>query len=246
MTSGDSKKFCIREFWRGFRDILPVCLAASTVALIFGAVAAEKGLSFFETTLLSASVYAGASQFMALQFWQEQLPYLTIVLVVLAVNFRHVLYSASLSRKLFNFSPVQRAIAFFFLVDPNFALGEKRHEESLGEHTDPGLTPAYYFGIATPLYPLWVIFSMIGYVFGNLVENPERYGLDFILTFYFLVLLMGFRARSNWLAVVIVAAVSGFIVLQTLGSPWHISCGAMTGVLTGAILGRPATKQTSS
>ncbi|MEO1066858.1 MAG: AzlC family ABC transporter permease [Pseudomonadota bacterium] len=225
------------EFWRGFRDSLPIGLAAGTFGLVYGAVASEKGLSFLEGTLLTAGVFAGASQFMALQFWSDPLPFATIVLIVLAVNFRHVLYGASLSRKLTQFTPFQKFAAFFFMADPVFALSEKRHEDGQGNAADPGLTPSYWFGLAVALYPVWVGASMVGLAFGNFIENPEAFGLDFVLPIYFMVLLLGFRKRANWLVVVLVAAGAGFAALQTLGSPWHITIGSLAGILMGAFLG---------
>lgn len=230
------------EFWRGMRDAVPVSIAVSVFGIVFGAVASEKGLSFFEGTLMTAVIYAGASQFAALQFWREPFPYLTIVLVVFAINFRHVLYSASLSRKLVNFTPLQRAISFFFLVDPNYALGEKRHEEGVGVADDPGLTPAYYFGIAALLYPVWSACTMIGLAFGNLIENPRAYGLDFVLPIYFMVMVLGFRARANWVWVVLASTLATFAAFVTFGPPWHISLGGGVGILAGAILGKPGGK----
>lgn len=224
------------EFWRGVKDGFPMGVAASVFAMVFGTVASDKGLSFLEGTLLSAAVYAGASQFTAMQFWQEPLSYFTIILVVFAINFRHVLYGASLGRKLGNFSTLQRVIAFFFLVDPNFALSEKRYEEGEGVAGDPGLTPSYYFGLAVILYPFWIVFTMVGLAFGNLIENPKVYGLDFVLPIYFLILLIGFRARANWIWVVLSSTVATFAALQVFGSPWHISCGAFVGVISGAVL----------
>lgn len=234
------------EFWRGVRDGFPVYVAVTVFAIVYGALATEKGLTFFEGILLSATVYAGASQFMVLQFWQEPLPFLTIVLVVFAINFRHVLYGASLSGKLAKFSTVQKFVAFFFLSDPSFALSEKRHEEGKGIPGDVGLTPAYYFGIIAALYPVWLIASMIGLAFGNLIERPETYGIDFILPIYFMVLLLGFRARANWFWVVLASGLATFVALVTVGSPWHISSGALVGVVTGAFLGAPdASKEQS-
>lgn len=225
------------EFWRGVRDGMPVSLPVSVFGAVFGAVATEKGLSFLEGTLMTATIYAGASQFVALQFWHEPLPWITIILVVLAINFRHILYSASLSQKLGKFSPLQRVVCFLFLVDPNFALSEKRYEEGQNNPDDPGLTPAYYFGISAILYPLWVVAGMIGLAFGNLIEDPKTYGVDFVLPIYFLVLLLAFKGRKNWLWVVLASGAATFVALVTLGSPWHISCGALAGVIVGAILG---------
>lgn len=224
---------------RGMRDSFPVCVAASTFALVYGAVAAEKGLTLLEGTLLSAVVFAGASQFIALQFWQQPLPYVTIAVVVFAINFRHIFYGASLSRKLGKFTRLQKVLAFFFMVDPAFALSEKRYQDGEITPGDAGLTPAYYFGIAGLLYPMWTGFSMIGLAFGNLIENPEIYGLDFILPIYFMILLLGFKSRANWWWVVIASAVATVLAVITVGSPWHISIGGVTGVIVGAALGSP-------
>lgn len=228
-----------REFWRGVTDCLPVSIAAAFFAITYGTVAAEKGLTFLEGMLLTSLVFAGASQFLALQFWDDPLPFVTIVLVVLAVNFRHILYGASISRKLNNFKTWQKFAAFFFLTDPNFALAEHRHEKKREGKDDPGLTPAYYFGTAFTLFVPWFFASAIGLLFGGLIENPEAVGIDFILPLYFLVLLVGFRARPNWMPVVVSAGVASTIAFLTIGSPWHISAGALVGVLVGAIIGLP-------
>ncbi|MEM8839824.1 MAG: AzlC family ABC transporter permease, partial [Pseudomonadota bacterium] len=221
------------------RDGLPVAVTAAFFAIAFGTVASEKGLTFIEGMVMTAIVFAGASQFMALQFWNEPLPFVTIVLVVLAVNFRHVLYGASISRKLYNFSGIQKFFMFFVLTDPNFALAERRHEVTEPKSTDPGLTPDYYFGVAFPIFTFWVVATGVGLLFGNLIEDPDALGLEFILALYFMLLLLGFRSRANWLPVVLVSGVASTLVYLTLGSPWHISAGALCGVITGAFLGEP-------
>lgn len=54
------------EFGAGLRAIAPVIVAAMPIGLVFGAVAASKGLSPLETVLMSALVFAGGSQFVAM------------------------------------------------------------------------------------------------------------------------------------------------------------------------------------
>jgi len=44
-----------------------------------------------------------------------------IVASILAVNFRHVLYSAAIAPYIKHFSPLQKFFTFFLLVDPQFA-----------------------------------------------------------------------------------------------------------------------------
>lgn len=57
------------EFLAGMRAIFPLVVAVLPIGLVFGAVAATKGLSPLETTLMSALVFAGGSQFVAMDIW---------------------------------------------------------------------------------------------------------------------------------------------------------------------------------
>ena len=211
-------------------------VATAPFGLLFGAVAAEKGLSTIELVTMSAFIFAGASQFVALDLWGYPMAYGSIILSVFAVNFRHVLYSASLGRKMQNFSGWQKAAAFALMVDPQWAAAEERAET----HKEKGgLRPAFYFALAIPLYIWWVFNTWMGSIFGSLISNPEALGFDLILPIYFLGLTMGFRKRDNWLPVVLVSGVASIIVYLTLGSPWHISLGGLAGIAVAAMIGKP-------
>lgn len=218
------------EFARGLRDIAPVIAAASPFGMVFGTLAAERGLSFDQIMLMTAGVYAGASQFVALDLWATPLPFWTIVLAVLAVNFRHILYSASIGRLMGRFSPVHKALAFFVLVDPQWALSEKRAE------TAGAVPPAYYWGVASLLYPAWVASTAVGALFGRLIDDPAALGLDFLLPAYFTILLMGFRDRPNAGPIIAASGAAALLAYLVLGSPWHIGAGATTGVGLAALL----------
>lgn len=216
---------------RGVRDIVPIMAATAPFAVIFGALAAQRGLTFPESAALSGLVYAGASQFVALEFWADPLPYWTILASVLAVNLRHILYSAAFGRKIGHWPAVRRYLGFALLVDPTFALAELDRS--------PRLSAAYYFGLAVPLYVFWLTTTSAGYVFGNLLGAPERFGLDFLVTAYFIVLVVGFRKRPNSAAVIAASASAAVITYLTLGSPWHFATGAIAGVLVAAGLAKP-------
>ncbi len=211
-------------------------VATAPFGLLFGAVAAEKGLSTAELVTMSAFIFAGASQFVSMDLWGYPMAYGSIILSVVAVNFRHVLYSASLGRKMHNFSGWQKALAFALMVDPQWAAAEVRAEE---QKDKGGLRPAFYFALAVPLYFWWIFNTWMGGIFGSLISNPEALGFDLILPIYFLGLTMGFRKRDNWLPVVIASAIASVLVYLTLGSPWHISLGGLAGIGVAAAIGKP-------
>lgn len=66
-----NKKDVIREFSGGVRTMAPLIVAVMPIGLVFGAVAASKGLSSLEVTLMSALVFAGGSQFVAMDIWSH-------------------------------------------------------------------------------------------------------------------------------------------------------------------------------
>lgn len=220
------------ELTDGIRDVLPISLAVVFFAMLFGATGVSNGLTLPQTVLSSASVFAGASQFVFLDLYGQKAPVWSILLAVFAINFRHVLYSASIGRFLGTFSPMKKTVAFFLLCDPLFGAGEVRAEKH-------GLRPAYYFGFGGVLYVVWIGFTFVGGLFGKLIEDPEVFGFDMLLAVYFLSLLMGFRSRPNWLATVLASGIAAAFVYKFIGSPWHIMLGALVGIILAAILGKP-------
>ena len=217
---------------RGVRDSLPVLVAAGPVGLVFGAVAAQNGATPLDAAFMSATVYAGASQMVAVDLFGQSVPAWAIILSVFAVNFRHVLYSAAVARPMAAFPALARAVGFHFLIDPQFALIERRIDRR-----EP-VTPSWYFGLGLPIYLLWVLEGWLGAVFGRLIDDPAAFGLDMILPVYFMALVLGFRGRPNWLPVVLTSGTVSLLVYGTpaLGSPWHVSLGGLAGIAVAALL----------
>src|SRR5262249_20173806 len=109
--------------------------------VVFGAIAASKGLSPLEALLMSVIVFAGGSQFAAVELWTRPVPIAAIAISTLLINARHVLMGASLGKKLQRFSWPQELIGMHVLTDETWALAERR------ALTAP-LPPAYWFGMA--------------------------------------------------------------------------------------------------
>ena len=89
----------------------------------------------------------------------------------------------------------------------------------------------------------WVAEAWLGATFGNLIPDPHALGLDFLLPIYFLGLVMEFRDRPLWLPVVVASAVASIVAYKTVGSPWHVSIGAVAGILLAAACRRAAARR---
>lgn len=219
-----------KEFLQGVRASLPILAAAAPFGMLFGALAVDNGLSVGEAVFMSAIVFAGASQMVGLELFGARVAPWIIVLSIFAVNFRHVLYSAALGRRFGLMPGWRKAAAFFFMTDPQYAASEAR-----GDSGKP-LTFAWYMGMAAPIYVFWVLEAWIGALFGRLITDPASLGIDFLLPIYFLGLVLGFRSRSGWLPVVVASALGSTVAFHTVGTPWHVSLGALAGVIVAMLL----------
>lgn len=218
------------DFRQGLRMSLPIVVGAAPFGLLFGALAIKYGMTIHQAVLMSATLYAGASQMVGIDLFGTNVAPWIIVLSILAVNFRHILYSASLGPKIARFSKLQQAVAFFLMMDAQYAEAEKQNERGYR------ISFNWYMGVGLPIYVSWVLMTAVGAYFGKLIENPYAFGIDFMLPIYFLVLVMGFRKRRNWLPVVATSGVASIIAFYTIGSPWHVSVGGVAGVLLAALI----------
>ncbi|MCF3642156.1 AzlC family ABC transporter permease [Rhizobium sp. TRM95111] len=211
---------------RGFS----IMISAAPFGILFGAVAVDNGLSIAEAALMSAALYAGASQLVGVELFGHHVQAWLVVLSIFAVNFRHVLYSAAIARHIRHFSPWQKAVGLYLLVDPQFAEAERRSDSGRQ------VTFLWYLVLALCVYVPWLFLTIIGGLLGNLIGDPQAIGIDVLLPIYFMGLVLGFRSRANWLPVVAASAVGSIVAMHFVGSPWHVSLGALAGIAVAALM----------
>ena len=219
-------------FLAGARRSIPILISTAPFGLLYGAIAVDQGLTVWQAALMSLTIYAGASQLVGIDLFRHNAAPWLVILSIFIVNVRHVLYSAAVGRRIGHFPLAQQIIGFFFLIDPQFVETERQAER------EGTVSFAWYMGLALPVYVMWNLESVLGAVFGKLIPHPEAAGIDFLLPLYFFGMVMSFRRRALWLPVVLVSGVTCVIALKTIGSPWHVSAGAIAGVLFAAIFTR--------
>nr|WP_170807388.1 AzlC family ABC transporter permease [uncultured Ruegeria sp.] len=216
-------------FWKGFRDGTPFIFVAIPFGTLFGVFATEAGLDIVQTIAFSATVFAGAAQFTALQLLQDNTPTAIVLISALAVNLRVAMYSASLTPYLGAAPLWQRAIAAYLTVDQSYACGIVQFEK------EPKMTVsqrmAYFFGSVTPITPLWIFATYLGAVLG--AQIPESWALDFALPITFLAMI-GPMMRT--LAHVIAALVAIIVALLAVSVPFNLGLliAGAAGMMAGA------------
>ena len=218
-----------KEARQGLFDIAPVLIAVVPIGLLWGTLAAGKGLSVIEALLMSCLVFAGASQFVALEIWTAPVPVLLLAFTAFIVNIRHVLMSASISRHIPSIPRKLHPLVAYFLVDESWALGEKR---ALSQP----LTLAYFLGSSMPLWICWQSSTVAGAWLGRSVGDPAAFGIDFAFSAMFIAILMGFWKGSRTGAVLAVAGVCAALAKLWVPGAWYIVIGGIAGALCAAAL----------
>ena len=211
--------------------VFPIVVAAVPFALILGQQAAAKDLTPAEMLAMSAIVFAGSSQLIAVGLWSTPAPVAALALMAFLVNLRHTLMGASLSGKIAHFGRL-RWLAAFLLTDEAWALSERRA-------IDQPISRTFYFTVALTLFVCWQIASVLGTVFGAYLEHPETYGLDFTFPAIFIALALGFWKGARRTGPVLVASATvAVIVHATVPGAWYVIAGALAGIVA-AVLAAP-------
>nr|WP_299505410.1 AzlC family ABC transporter permease [uncultured Rhizobium sp.] len=212
-----------REFLSGLRAIAPLLFAAVPIGFVFGTVAVGQGLSPLEVGLMSALVFAGGSQFVAMDLWTHPASWAALGFAALLVNLRHILMGASLERSLGRFHAWQKLPSLLVMADEIWAVAEARARTMV-------LTPAFYLGLALPFYCGWVVSSLAGALLGEVIGDTAVFGLDFAFPAVFIGLLMGFWKGRETGLVLIASAAASLTVYHLVPGAWYIAAGALAGL----------------
>ena len=226
------------EFRAGVKTSLPFILSVFPFGMVVGTLGVNSGANFVEVMLQSALFFAGASQTVMWELYPTGLSIWVIALAIFAVNFRLVLYSATIGRRLEPLSKPKMFGALFLLQDISLAVGMHRAE------SPAGLTWHYYMGLSIVLYITWMMSAALGAGFGVLITEPRAVGLDILVPVYFLCLAMGFRSKPNAAIIFAVSAGVATLVYIFVGSPYHIGAGGLFGMVVAAFLAKPPLKVT--
>ena len=225
------------SFWRGLRDGLPFLIVVGPFAMLFGVLATEAGLAIHETMGFSVVVIAGAAQFTALQLMNENAPTLVIIASALAVNLRMAMYSASLTPYLGGARGWVRVAVAYFTVDQSYACSVTAYEENPDWALPQKL--AFFFGVATPVVPVWVGSTIFGVLAGARV--PDSWALDFAIPITFIAIVAPIlRTRAHR-----AAALTGIVAsLMLTWMPY--SSGVIAAGFIGMAVGAELERRTPS
>lgn len=218
-------------YWAGVRDGTPFILMAGPFALLFGVIATDAGLTLAQAMGFTVLVIAGAAQFAAVQLMVENASIAFVLLAALAVNLRMAMYSASLVPYLGSAPLWKRACIAYLNFDQTYITSVARYEARPEMTAQDRL--AYFFGVATPITPLWFGMTLVGILAGKAI--PEAWALDFIMPIMFLAMV---APMMKSVAHIAAAGMSVIVALSLVGLPagTGLLITAVAAMVTGAVV----------
>lgn len=220
--------FTRHGFLTGAAKSLVLAPSVGAFGIAVGVVAASKGLTTLEVALMSAWVHAGGAQMALMLVWSEPLPLFTLVLTVLAMNARYVLMGAALRPRWGSLPAWKIYPTLFTLGDGNWALTMR---EYAGRRADGG----FLLGTGAVMFSLWIATTVVGQLFGQVLGDPKRLGIDFMLPAFFATMAVAFFRSATSIAPLAVAVLVAVAVERLFAGPWYIFAGALAGSLAGAL-----------
>ena len=215
-----------RALLSGLSAALPIAIGYWPIAMAYGLLGKSLGLSFLHCVGMSVIVFAGASQFMALNLLAAGVGPWEIVLTTFLVNLRHFLMSASIAPKVLCSNRGLRALLAFGVTDETFAVA------SIKGGT---LTPAYMSGLEILAYASWVTGSGAGFLVGAALPDALQASMGIALYAMFIGLFVPAAKKSRKVLILggSAALLNGFLSLFMSGG-WPIIAAVILSSLAAA------------
>lgn len=159
---------------------LPVMAGYIVIGLGFGILLQDKGYSWWWALLMSASIYAGSMQYVAVDLLAGGASLLTAAMMTVMVNIRHLFYGISMLERYAD-TGRKKPYLIFALTDETYSLV---CAPQLPAEVDE---KKYYFYVSLLNQCYWLAGSVAGAVLGA-AASFDSAGVDFAMTALFVVI----------------------------------------------------------
>lgn len=206
----------LRMMKKAFPRTLPVMAGYLFLGIAYGVALREKGFGMEWALLISTTVYAGSMQFAMLGAMTQPFAPVTMALMTLLVNARHIFYGLSMLDRYADTGRYKPYLVFS-LTDETYSL------VCNGAPEDAEDKPGWYAAVSLLDQVYWVAGSVIGVALGQALPF-DLMGIDFAMTALFTVIVTeqtmdavkAYRAGETRLADAAFPALLGLVA--TLGS----------------------------
>lgn len=163
-----------------FLKSIPVMAGYIVLGIGFGILLYDKGYSYWWALAMSTFIYAGSMQYIGIELLSSGASFISIALVTLLVNARHIFYGISMLENYKNtgkFKPYLIAT----LTDETYSLV---CGNDFPDYIDKR---KYYFYLSLFNHFYWILGSFIGSILGSTFSFNTK-GIDFSMTALFVII----------------------------------------------------------
>ncbi|EJL6398341.1 AzlC family ABC transporter permease [Vibrio navarrensis] len=171
-----------RRFWQGTIAMMPLSIAVLPWGLLAGSFAIDSGLHPFEGQALSAILFAGSAQLVAMGMIKAGAGLTTMLLTTFFITSRHFLYSVSMRSKVAPLPLRWRLSLGFLLTDELFAL--------VGHQSEKQFDRWYALGAGLSFYLFWNLATFAGILAGSFLPQLNELGLEFAVAATFIAIVV--------------------------------------------------------
>jgi len=207
---------------------LPIWVGYAAVGIPFGVLAAKQGLTPLMIALMSAIVFAGSSQFIAVSMFGAGAGILSIIITTFFVNLRHVLMSSALALHLKGRSKWLLSLYAYGVTDESFAVNLTRFNKG-----DWDIRRALFVNHSANI--VWFVSTVTGGYLGAVIPEGAL-GIDYALTAMFLALLV--LQTTTWLtaAVALFSGLLAVLLAWLLPGNWHVIIATLIAATVGVFI----------
>lgn len=164
---------------------IPVAIGYLFLGFSFGVLFTKNGGTILQSVLISITAFAGAAQFMAINFYTQNNDFVVFFIAVVMINIRHIVYGISVMNE-FGQAGIKKAYLICALTDENFGMFQDLKRKAKQEHKSVAQADIFKIFILNHFY--WVLGTFLGSALNSAIVITIK-GLDFALTALFLVIL---------------------------------------------------------
>lgn len=173
------KRFSSTTLKTAFVKSIPIFCSYVFVSMAYGMMMASAGFPWYDSLLVSLTVYTGAFQFVLITFLSSGASLITIALTALLMNSRQSFYSITVQKE-FKQMGRRKLYMIHTMTDETYAvnctldLPKKEKEDTM-------------FLVALFSRCYWIVGSVLGGILGQIISF-DLTGLDFCMTALFLII----------------------------------------------------------
>lgn len=224
----------MREYIKGLKDGLPICLGYISVSFAFGLMAKRGGLSVLSSVIISLTNLTSAGQFAGIEIINSNGTLFELAFATLIINLRYLLMSLSLSQRFDEKTGTLKRLAMSFgITDEIFAVSMQRIAP---------LTFTYFIGLMTLPIIGWSGGTFLGAFASAVLPEVIRLSLGIAIYAMFIAIIIPPAKKSRPILNIILISASISVILSyvpifsNLSGGWRIIISTVVASSIGACL----------